>query len=146
MQRITRSALLLLVASACGRTPAASGDVVLSRLQPAPCPGRIGKVKQVEPTLSEAQACSLLAIAWDEIGSADSFTAGQVGAADTLAVIAARIDRMDQHSISDSVLTSWWVVTLSLEDRPYDAEVRFNRETGVAELRSTHKPIGSGVE
>jgi hypothetical protein len=59
--------------------------------------------------------------------------------ADSSSVETATIDAMSERDFSEEEKGAWWVVTLQLRNVPFNAEVRFDRQTGATSVRSVHK-------
>jgi hypothetical protein len=90
--------------------------------------------------LSSAAACGLVGTAISRLAVADSARDGFL-AADTALVSSAAIGEMEQRDFSGRRLGEWWVITLDLRDRAYNAEVRVSRRDGALRLRPVHKPL-----
>lgn len=90
-------------------------------------------------TVVPSESCRIAKIAWDALGRARPESGLQPG--DTSVVSSAYVGTM---TIVDSAARSqrqYWTVSLSLRERPYDAEVHIDRSSSEASVWRTHKPI-----
>jgi hypothetical protein len=62
-----------------------------------------------------------------------------LASSDTGLVSGATVDAIAETDSLGNTVAAWWLVTLSLDRRSYNAEVRFNQGTGERLIRPIHK-------
>lgn len=70
------------------------------------------------------------------IGGGGGYTGGSAGLGGS-----GGVRSMEMRSFSDSMMGSWWVVTLDLPEACYHADGRFAKELGQANVEVVHKPL-----
>jgi hypothetical protein len=126
---------LLLAAGCEGRRPVSDG-VLDSLVAANPCNESAPAVTRAPDSLTPPQSCALVAAAMRRLSQARSGDLPQL--ADTSRVTPATIDPMSELDFSEREKGAWWVVTLQLRDTPFNAEVRFDRQTGATGIRPVH--------
>jgi hypothetical protein len=105
-----------------------------------PCLRREIVVRAVpEDSFPQADRCRLVDLAVKSVGKAVS-KSGLVPA-DTSAIRGALLVPVSQTTPEGTLIRATWHVTLSLHDRPYDAEVIIDRASGQVTISRMHKPL-----
>lgn len=130
-------ACVLLVLVGCDRQRPKSDQVLDSLVAANPCTGSLPKVTRAPDSLTQSQSCALLVAAMRQLARAGPSDLPQ--SPDTSGVTGATIDAMSERDFSDRQKGAWWVVTLRLQGAQFNAEVRFDRQTGAAGIRPVHK-------
>lgn len=92
-----------------------------------------------EDSLLPAERCRLVDLAVASMGNALG-TSG-VLPSDTSAVESALLVSLSETTPEGTLIRATWHVTLSLEGRPYDAEVIIDRSSGQVTVSRIHKPL-----
>ena len=124
------------ILAGCDRREPAPNRVLDSLVAANPCSESLPEVTRAPDSLTKPQSCVLLAAAMRQLVQ-DGANLPQP--ADTSSVATATIDAMSERDFSEKEKGTWWVVTLQLRDVPFNAEVRFDRQTGATRIRSVHK-------
>ena len=102
------------------------------------CPAFRAPVRRRADSIPHERACSYVRSAFEALSSARPESV-VVAPADTAAVSSATVDAIAEIDSAGNPVAAWWLVTLRLTGRPYDAEVRFNERTGARSIRPVHK-------
>jgi hypothetical protein len=127
----------IFILAGCGRRAPAPDRVLDSLVAANPCNESLPEVTRAPESLTAPQSCALLAAAMRRLGQGGAGDLPQP--VDTSNVATATIDAMSERDFSEKEKGAWWVVTLQLRDVPFNAEVRFDRQTGAMRIRSVHK-------
>jgi hypothetical protein len=103
------------------------------------CAGVAIPVRQWVDSIPRDRACAyaIRAIEALSLAKPDSVI---LAPADTAAVSLVSVGAIAEHASAEGpMIASWWVVTLHLKGKPYDAEVRFNQQTGERSIRPVHQ-------
>ena len=118
-----------------------SGDAAGTAAQPnitANCPGITHPVRRATDSIPEDRACAYVRGAIQAVSTANPTEAG-VAPEDTGAISSVTVDAIAQVDSAGGPIAAWWLVTLHLAGRPYDAEVRLNQLSGERSVRPVHK-------
>jgi hypothetical protein len=126
----------LLVASAC--SPADRDVVKQSLAADSLCPGLHVPVGRAADSIPHERACSYVVRAMDALRAAKPESV-VLAPGDTAAVSAATVDAIAQMDSAGTLIESWWLVTLRLDGKPYNAELRISQKSGEQSIRPVHK-------
>jgi hypothetical protein len=105
-----------------------------------PCPRREILVRAVpEDSFPQADRCRLVDLAVTSVGKA--MPSSGLVPADTSAISSALLVPVSQTTPEGTLIRATWHVTLSLHDRPYDAEVMIDRTNSHVTVSRIHKPM-----
>jgi hypothetical protein len=122
----------------CKRTPGispASGAPTVGRIS---CPNLRIPVRRAVDSIPEERSCEYVAGALMALASAQREEV-VLASSDTGLVSGATVDAIAETDSLGNTVAAWWLVTLSLDRRSYNAEVRFNQGTGERLIRPIHK-------
>lgn len=102
-------------------------------------PARVSVVSFPEDSLSEADQCRLFQLAVEAISSAGPETG--LTPSDHSAVSSVLFTPVTRVRPDGAVDSRAWHVSLTLQGRPYDAEIIVDRSTGEVTASRMHKPI-----
>lgn len=102
------------------------------------CAGFPGPVRFKSDSIPRDRGCSLVYGAIIALRGASPNSTPFIPA-DTARVSAATVDAIAQIDSIGHPIAAWWIVTLRLDGKPYDAEVRLDQKTGERTLRPVHK-------
>ena len=127
----------------CDRRQTGGGDVIGDIVERFDCDESLPPRTSADTTLTDTEVCSLVAAAIRALGEIPD-TPGEPLPGDTALVAGARILAVTEQTFADSLIGSWWIVTLDLPGRTYNVDVRIDQTSGNTEVRRVHKPLGSG--
>lgn len=130
-------AVCLVLFAGCNRRAGVRDQVLESIVKAYPCYSGLPELRRTPDSLTRGQSCALLAAAMTRLAEAKASDLPRPVSKSLVA--SATIDAMSERTFSESELGAWWVVTLELNDAPFNAEIRFDRRTGAARLRPVHK-------
>lgn len=102
------------------------------------CGGVRSPVRSAADSIPRERACAYVRDAVQLLAGANTAETG-LAPADTSRISSATVDAIAQIDSSGTPLAAWWLVTLHLEGGAYDAEVRFNQQSGERSMRPVHK-------
>lgn len=102
------------------------------------CAGFRAPIRRERGSISSERACSYVRSAFEALSLAKPESV-LLGPTDTAVVSSATVDAIGEIDSGGNPVASWWLVTLHLGGKPYDAEVRFNQRTGERSIRPVHK-------
>ena len=102
-------------------------------------PRRIRTHAEPEDSIDPRERCRLVDLAFERLRTATPESGLVPG--DTAAVASALVVPLSQAAPDGVPLKSAWHVALSLDGRPYDAEVIIDRGTGEGTAHRVHKPF-----
>jgi hypothetical protein len=118
--------------------PATAGEAT-SEI-PQACTARVANIQAVpEDSFPPAERCRLVNLAVASVAEAGADTG--LEPADTAAIRSALLVPLSQTTPEGALIRATWHVTLSLEGRPYDAEVIVDRGNGGVAAARIHKPM-----
>lgn len=105
-----------------------------------PCRQRDIIVRAVpEDSFPQADRCRLVDLAVTSVGKA--MPSSGLTPADTSAIRSALLVPVSQTTPEGTLIRATWHVTLSLRDKPYDAEVIIDRTNSQVTVSRIHKPL-----
>ncbi len=102
------------------------------------CSGIPFLVRRAADSIPQDRACSYVRGAIAALSSANPAKV-VLSPGDTAAIVSATIDAIAEIDSAGGPVASWWLATLQLRGKPYDAEVRFNQASGGRSIRPVHK-------
>ncbi len=103
-----------------------------------PCRPELPSAIPVDSALTDQEACSLVALGIDALGSVAPDMARPVPA-DTALVTATSVISMSEVTPRGDAVGSWWVITYTLSGRDYDVDVRVDQSDGSVQVFAVHK-------
>lgn len=102
-----------------------------------PCPDVAYPVRISGDSIPHGRACDYVRDAQRVLAAAGP--SDGVAAGDTSRITLATVDAIAQVDSVGGPVAAWWLVTLRLEGRSYDGEVRFDQRTGHRSIRPVHR-------
>ena len=102
------------------------------------CDGVTSPVRREADSVPAERACAFVRQAIRVLAAATS-GGGVPEAADTALISSAVVDAIAETDSLGSTKAAWWLVTLHLDRKPYDGEVRFPQPSGAPVIRPIHK-------
>ena len=140
---MSRSAPLVLAAIgalmivACGSSGTSAIDKSRT-ISDSACAQVRQSVSRATDSIPRHRACAYARRALDVLAAARPAEAGLMPS-DTSLVSSATVDAIAETDSAGRLLGAWWLVTLHLNSKPYDAEVRLNQQSGEQSIRPVHK-------
>lgn len=136
--RVLSTVILSLSLGACRSDE--SAPVKQAGSEPQHCTPRVLSIEAVpEDSFSLAERCRLINLAVASVAKAGPGTG--LSPADTSAIRSALLVPLSQTDSEGTLIRATWGVALSLEGRPYDAQVIVDRGSGQVTALRTHKPM-----
>jgi hypothetical protein len=102
------------------------------------CAGVRQPVRLALDTIPRDRACRYVREALEKLAKANPSEV-VVAADDTALVSSATVNAIQQEDSTGAPIAAWWLVTLHLQNKPYDAEVRIDQGSGEQAIRPVHK-------
>ena len=137
--RRTFGALVLALYACTGQTDKSANPVLPSLTKRYSCTSnRVKIVSSSDDSLSTEERCALVQAAFRRIADQAS---GELPRSDTSAITSAQVASFAFADTAGRGVEAYWTVNFALSDRPYDAVVRVDRNTGTLTATQTHKPF-----